>query len=134
MKSFSPALAAAFLALAGPAAADCGPHLDLMDEVLDRASRESIAASSGGQGVAGAREARAMTETEAPGEDETGMEAAEDPEPQQAPGHAAPAEAGARVQQLRASVDEARAQDATACRETLVTALADLLADQEEQE
>ena len=62
------------------------------------------------------------------------MEAAEDPEPQQAPGHAAPAEAGARVQQLRASVDEARAQDATACRETLVTALADLLADQQEQE
>ncbi|MCZ0963719.1 hypothetical protein [Paracoccus benzoatiresistens] len=139
MKLSSSALtAAAFLALAGPsAAADCTAHLDLMDEVLDQASRESIASSSGGQGVAGAREARAMTDTEAPGDDATTDEAAEDPQPAQAPGHAPPPEAGDRVQRLRASLDEARAQagqDDAACRETLVTALRDLVSGEDETE
>ena len=137
MTPFRSALAAAaFLALAGPsAAADCATHLDLMDEVLDQASREAIASSSGGQGVAGAREARAMTDTEAPGNDATANEAAGDPQPPQAPGHAPPAEAGDRVQRLRASLDEARAeagQDDAACRETLVTALRDLVSGEDE--
>ena len=107
MIPFRSAVTAAVLALAGtPAAADCASHLALMDEVLDQASRDSIATSSGGQAVAGAREARAVTDTEAPGNDATATEAAQDPQPPQAPGHAPPAEAGDQVQRLRASVDE----------------------------
>lgn len=138
MIPFRSALTATFLAIAGtPAAADCASHLDLMDEVLDQASRESIATSSGGQGVAGAREARAMTETEAPGDDATATEAAEEPQPPQAPGHAPPAEAGDQVQRLRASLDEARTQagqDESACRETLVTALRELVSGEDKPE
>lgn len=137
MTAFHSALAATFLAIAGSsaAAADCASHLDLMDEVLDQASRESIAASSGGQAVAGAREARAVTDTDAPGDDATATEAAEDPQPAQAPGHAPPAEAGDQVQRLRASLDKARAQadqDDAACRETLVTALRELISGEDE--
>ena len=121
MIRFRLALTAAFVAVtATSAAADCADHLALMDEVLDQASRESIAASSGGQGVAGAREARAMSDTEAPGNDEPAVNTPPDePQPTQAPGHAPVAEAGSRVQQLRAAVDAARAeagQDEAACR------------------
>lgn len=138
MIRFRLALSAAFVAASATlAAADCADHLALMDEVLDQASRESIAASSGGQGVAGAREARAMTDTEAPGHDAAATDTPPDePQPTQAPGHAPVADAGDRVQQLRAKVDEARAlagQDDTACRETLVTALRDLLSGEEQQ-
>ena len=138
MIPFRSAVTAALLALAGtPAAADCASHLALMDEVLDQASRDSIATSSGGQAVAGAREARAVTDTEAPGNDATATEAAQDPQPPQAPGHAPPAEAGDQVQRLRASVDEARAQagqDDAACRETLVTALRELVSGEDKPE
>jgi len=138
MIPFRSALTATLLVLAGTAAsADCASHLDLMDEVLDQASRESIASSSGGQGVAGAREARAMTDTEAPGNYATATEAAQDPQPPQAPGHAPPAEAGDQVQRLRASLDEARAQagqDDAACRETLVTALRELVSGEDKSE
>lgn len=138
MIPFRSAMSATFLALAATAAAaDCASHLDLMDEVLDRASRESIATSSGGQAVAGAREARAMTETEAPGNDATAAEAAQEPQPPQAPGHAPPAEAGDQVQRLRASLDEARTQagqDEAACRETLVTALHELVSGEDKSD
>ncbi|WP_306751697.1 hypothetical protein [Paracoccus actinidiae] len=138
MIPFRSAVTAAVLALAGtPAAADCASHLALMDEVLDQASRDSIATSSGGQAVAGAREARAVTDTEAPGNDANATEAAQDPQPPQAPGHAPPAEAGDQVQRLRASVDEARAQagkDDAACRETLVTALRELVSGEDKPE
>lgn len=138
MIPFRSAVTAAVLAIAAtPAAADCALHLALMDEVLDQASRESIATSSGGQAVAGAREARALTDTEAPGNDATATEAAQDPQPPQAPGHAPPAEAGDQVQRLRASMDEARAQagqDDAACRETLVTALRQLVSGEDKPE
>lgn len=138
MIRFRLALGAAFVAASTTlAAADCADHLALMDEVLDQASRESIAASSGGQGVAGAREARAITDTEAHGHDETRTDTPPDePQPTQASGHAPVAEAGDRVQQLRAKVDEARAlagQDDAACRETLVTGLRELLSGEGEQ-
>ncbi|WP_347140760.1 hypothetical protein [Paracoccus sp. SSK6] len=136
MIPFRSVLTTSFLAFAGTsAAADCASHLDLMDEVLDQASRESIAASSGGQAVAGAREARAVTDTEAPGKDATAEDAAQDPQPPQAPGHAPPPEAGDRVQRLRAALEEARAQasqDDAACRETLVSALRELVSGEDE--
>ena len=107
------------------------------DATRNRRQRVSIATSSGGQAVAGAREARAVTDTEAPGNDATATEAAQDPQPPQAPGHAPPAEAGDQVQRLRASVDEARAQagqDDAACRETLVTALRELVSGEDKPE
>ena len=73
MIPFRFALGAAFVAVSTTmAAADCAEHLALMDEVLDQASRESIAASSGGQGVAGAREVRVLGEEPVAGIDRVG--------------------------------------------------------------
>lgn len=127
-----PYLAIAMLAMgAGTASANCAATVELLEEALDEAALEAISSSTGGQGVAAAREARAMTGTEAPGADAPiggeadGTEAAAD---SQAPGHGAPQEAGERVQRLRAAVEEAREQDDAACRETLVTALREAVA------
>lgn len=133
-------------ATAGTAAANCAERLDFMDDVLDQASRVVISSSSGGQGVAGAREAQALAgEDAAPGaesdlpEVDTGPQSAEvgsmENEPAdetQASGHASSAEAGTRVQTLRAAVDEARAaagQDDAACDDLLRQALIDMLTD-----
>lgn len=129
-----PYLAVAMLAMgSGAASADCAGTIEVMEEALDEAALSSISDSTGGQGVAAAREARAMTDTEAPGDDAPieGEEtaAADD----QAPGHGAPAEAGDRIQALRAAMDEARAQDEAACRETLVTAIREAVAPELEQ-
>lgn len=73
-------LAAGLALVAGPAAADCADRITFLEEVLDDAARLAISASSGGQGVAGAREAQAVTD-----------ESSEDPAPYQD----APAEAEA---------------------------------------
>ena len=59
-----------------------------------------------------------------------------EPQPPQAPGHAPVAEAGSRVQQLRAAVDAARAeagQDEAACRKTLIEALRTFVAEEDVQ-
>lgn len=78
-----------------------------------------------------------MTGTDAPGNDETATNIPPDePQPTQAPGHAPVAEAGDKVQQLRAIVDEARAlagQDEAACRDILVTGLRELFSGEDEQ-
>lgn len=138
MIRFRSALTAAVVAVsATSAAADCADHLAFMDDVLDQASRETIAASTGGQAVAGAREALAMTGTEAPVNDESATDTPPDePQPTQAPGYAPVADAGDEVQQLRATVDEARAlagQDEGACRDLLVNGLRQLLSGEDEQ-
>lgn len=73
-------LAAGVALVAAPAAADCADRITFLEEVLDDAARLAISASSGGQGVAGAREAQAVTD-----------EGSEDPAPYQD----APAEAEA---------------------------------------
>ena len=57
-------LAAGLALVAGPAAADCADRITFLEEVLDDAARLAISASSGGQGVAGAREAQAVTDGE----------------------------------------------------------------------
>ncbi|TJZ90839.1 hypothetical protein FA743_13085 [Paracoccus gahaiensis] len=55
-------LAAGLALVAGPAAADCADRITFLEEVLDDAARLAMSASSGGQGVAGARVSVAMTE------------------------------------------------------------------------
>lgn len=132
------------LATAGAASADCAERLDFMDEVLDQASRAVISASTGGQGVAGAREAQALTgdgTTTDPGGDrpavdteppsaEVGSMENDTSDGTQASGLEPSAEAGTRVQSLRAAVDEARAvagQDEATCNDLLHQALIDLL-------
>lgn len=132
------------LATAGAATADCAERLDFMEDVLDQASRASISSSSGGQGVAGAREAQALAGDQ-PTTDPGGDRAAVDTEPPsaevgtmdndpedgtQASGHEPSAQAGTRVQTLRAAVDEARAMaegDDAACQDMLRQSLIDLL-------
>nr|WP_111298460.1 hypothetical protein [Paracoccus saliphilus] len=135
------------LVTAGAATADCAERLDFMDDVLDQASRAVISASSGGQGVAGAREAQALTGDE-PTTDPGGDRAAVDTEPPssevgsmesdpddgtQAAGYEPSAQAGTRVQTLRAAVDDARAiagEDEAACNDLLRQALVDLLTEE----
>lgn len=58
-------LAAGLGLMAVPAAADCTDRIAYLEGALDDAARVAISASSGGQGVAGAREAQAMAETQA---------------------------------------------------------------------
>ena len=60
---------------AGPIAAhDCVGQIDEFERLLDSVAEEAISASSGGQGVAGAREAQAIEESgaaeEGPGVEE----------------------------------------------------------------
>ena len=55
-------LAGGLAVFAGPALADCADRITFLEEALDDAARLAISASSGGQGVAGAREAQAVTE------------------------------------------------------------------------
>ncbi|MGR3465257.1 hypothetical protein [Limimaricola sp.] len=60
--------------IAGPALAhDCAGRIDEFERLLDRAAEQAISASSGGQAVAGAREAQAVQGTGAVSDDsETG--------------------------------------------------------------
>ncbi|TJZ79894.1 hypothetical protein [Paracoccus hibiscisoli] len=60
-------LAAGLAVFAGPALADCADRITFLEDVLDDAARLAISASSGGQGVAGAREAQAMTKEDSEG-------------------------------------------------------------------
>ena len=101
-------LAGSLAVLAGPALADCADRITFLEEALDDASRLAISASTGGQGVAGAREAQAVTE-----------ETAEEPVPYQDDAAAAVEEAddagdgGEELIEARARLGEARtlAQD-----------------------
>ena len=101
-------LAGGLAVLAGPALADCADRITFLEEALDDASRLAISASTGGQGVAGAREAQAVTE-----------ETAEKPVPYQDDAAAAVEEAdeagdgGEELIEARARLGEARtlAQD-----------------------
>lgn len=101
-------LAGGLAVLAGPALADCADRITFLEEALDDASRLAISASTGGQGVAGAREAQAVTE-----------ETEEEPVPYQDDAAAAVEEAdeagdgGEELIEARARLGEARtlAQD-----------------------
>ena len=134
MHSIKLSLAAtATLLLAGPALAqDCAGRIDTFERVLDRAAGEAISASSGGQAVAGAREAQAM---------ETPEDGVEDPVPfQEEPEEAAEVEeaedagdGGERVIQARTALQNARelaeSGDDAGCTEAMDDLILSLLGD-----
>ena len=124
---------AAALLMAGPALAqDCAGRIENFERALDRAAGEAISASSGGQAVAGAREAQAMedpeeaTEDPVPFQEET-EEAAEVEEAEEA------GDGGERVIQARTALQNARELsengDEQACSEALDDLILSLLAD-----
>lgn len=125
--------AAAAVLVAGPALAhDCAGRIDGFERLLDRAAGHSISASSGGQAVAGAREAQAMENTE---------EALEDPVPFQEEPEAAikveqaddAGEGGVRVIEARTALQDARelaeSGDEEGCSEALDEVILSLLRD-----
>ena len=131
MHSIKLSLAAtATLLLAGPALAqDCAGRIDTFERVLDLAADEAISASSGGQAVAGAREAQAM---------ETPEEGVEDPVPfQEEPAEVEEAEdagdGGERVIQARTALQNARelaeSGDDAGCAEAINDLILSLLED-----
>lgn len=109
MNSIKLALAATTAAfLAGPALAhDCNGRIDEIERLLDRAAEEAISASSGGQAVAGAREAQAMEESEEAEEDPVPFQ--EEPEAEEAVEEAEEAgEGGSQVIDARTALQDAR--------------------------
>lgn len=96
-------LAAGLGLMAAPAMADCAERIAYLEGALDEAARVAISASSGGQGVAGAREAQAMAETQA--QDEAPEEAPEQAQADAAaPDPAAPDDAADGVTEAARSV------------------------------
>lgn len=121
-------LATTLVLMAGPVAANCADRITFLEEVLDEAARASISTSSGGQGVAGAREAQATEgETEEPAapyqEEPREAEAVEDA--------VEAGEGGDRILQARAALGEALALeedgDAEACDMQVRQILTDLI-------
>lgn len=115
--------AAAFFA-AGPALAhDCAGQIDEFEQVLDEAAEEAIAASSGGQAVAGAREAQAMDESGEQLEEPVVpfQEAREEAEAVEEADEAG--DGGAQIIEARTALQDARQMaedgDETACRDAL---------------
>ncbi|TNC47589.1 hypothetical protein FHG66_16200 [Rubellimicrobium rubrum] len=129
------AMAALF---AGPAAAhDCAGQIDEFEQLLDFVAEEAISTSSGGQGVAGAREAQAIEESgaaeEGPGTEEPVIPVQNEGDEALAVQEADDAgDAGGNVIETRVKLQEARqmaeeGQEA-ACVEALHGLIAQLLA------
>jgi hypothetical protein len=120
---------AAGMLLAGPVSASpCGDRIAALDARLDEEAETAISASSGGQGVAGAREGQAM-------QDEDGEIPPNEPavpfqsEPQEASATERAVEAGEAgnlVMQAKATLNRARTLDqegnAAGCEEALAEA------------
>lgn len=133
MNSIKIALAATTAAfLAGPALAhDCNGRIDEFERLLDAAAEEAISASSGGQAVAGAREAQAMEEGDEAEEDPVPFQ--EEPEEEEAVEEAEEAgEGGSEIIEARAALDEARELaergDEDACLEAVDAVIVSLIA------
>ena len=121
------ALAASLLA--GPALAhDCTGRIDEFERLLDTAAEQAISASSGGQAVAGAREAQAIEDTERSDvvpvqETEEEVEAVEDAD-EVGNGGEKVIEARAALQQARELAEEG---DDAACAEAVDEVILTLL-------
>ena len=121
------ALAASLLA--GPALAhDCTGRIDEFERLLDTAAEQAISASSGGQAVAGAREAQAIEDTERSDvvpvqETEEEVEAVEDAD-EAGNGGEKVIEARAALQQARELAEEG---DDAACAEAVDEVILTLL-------
>lgn len=114
--------------LATPALAhDCNERIEQIDRLLEEAAEAAISTSSGGQAVAGAREAQAM-ETDAAEETEDPVPFQEEPEEEEAVEEADEAgEGGDRVMQAMVALDEARAQADAGDEEACEAAVDDVL-------
>lgn len=119
---------AVWLAADGALGQTCEERIIELEEKLDEAAAYSISASSGGQGVAGSREAQAMELVEEGEEiDEPVVPYQEDAEEAEAVERAEEAgEAGDFVLQARALVEQARAHaqddDEAGCEEAITDA------------
>lgn len=131
IKLFTAAAAAIFLA--GPAHAyQCAERIDDFERLLDVAASQSISASSGGQAVAGAREAQAMAASD---------EASDDPVPFQDESEETAAveeaeaagDGGERVIEARTALQGARelaeSGDEDACRKAVDDVILSLIQD-----
>lgn len=103
------AAALAVASFAGPALAhDCSGRIDEFERLLDLAAEQAISASSGGQAVAGAREAQAVEAAE-PTTEETVVPFQDEGEEVEAVNEAeAAGTAGQRIIDARTSLQEAR--------------------------
>ncbi|GJE29465.1 hypothetical protein [Methylobacterium organophilum] len=114
----SACLAALLLSLAaGPALAACADDIKTQEARFKDQATDAAGASSGGQGVAAARQSQGMTRPAGEAE----------PTP---PGKAAEAGSGSRVQTAKAALEEARKADqegkAAACAEAVAKAKKEL--------
>ena len=132
IKIASVAVAAALLS-GGASAHDCLERVGEIERLLDTVSEEAISASSGGQAVAGARQAQAIEGT-GEGLEEPAVPVQEEPEEAIAVEEAEEAgRGGERVIEARAALEDAREMaesgDEQACLEALdemiLTALSD---------
>ncbi len=117
--------------LAGPALAhDCAGRIDEFERLLDTAAEMAISASSGGQAVAGAREAQAVEDTErsevVPVQDETEEVEAVEEADEAGNGGEKVIEARAALQQARELADEGQDE---ACAEAVDAVFLTLLED-----
>ncbi len=117
--------------LAGPALAhDCAGRIDEFERLLDTAAEMAISASSGGQAVAGAREAQAVEDTErsevVPVQDETDEVEAVEEADEAGNGGEKVIEARAALQQARELADEGQDE---ACAEAVDAVFLTLLED-----
>ncbi|WP_341212798.1 hypothetical protein [uncultured Limimaricola sp.] len=117
--------------LAGPALAhDCAGRIDEFERLLDTAAERAISASSGGQAVAGAREAQAVEDTErsevVPVQDETEEVEAVEEADEAGNGGEKVIEARAALQQARDLADEGQDE---ACAEAVDAVFLTLLED-----
>ncbi len=106
-------LVPALLALAGPAAAGpCMDRITALEGRLDKEAEVAISTSSGGQGVAGAREGQAMEGTGGSPAADPAVPYQREGKEAQAVGQAAAAgEGGDKVMQAKAALNRARALD-----------------------
>ena len=102
------AFGAAWLAAAGAHAATCGERLGALEAELDEVAELAISASTGGQAVAGAREAQAVAGAEGEVEEPVVPFQEEDEEAEAVERADDAGEGGELVMQARARLEEAR--------------------------
>ena len=125
-KIASVAVAAALLP-GGALAHDCRERIGEIERMLDTASEQAISASSGGQAVAGARQAQAIEGT-GEGLEEPVVPVQEEPEEALAVEQAEEAgRGGERIIEVRAALQDARAKAEGGDEEACLKAVDDLI-------
>lgn len=126
IKIASAAVAAAFFSSAA-FAHDCMGRIGEIEQLLDTVSEEAISASSGGQAVAGARQAQAIEGT-GEGLEEPALQVQEEPEEAIAVERSEEAgRGGERVIEARAALQEAREKAEGGDEQACLKALDDMI-------